>query len=416
MKKPLCTLYSLTLLALSTPSVVLSASYETLPAGVNTLVFKQVMTSKIESKYYANGNQGTLDLKEEFTSSRLTDISTVIDSYFKELKELSPEAYNKFSLGEFSADISAEVSAQGFGLGYGLTDRLTIYAAVPYYHIKTNVAFTQTKASNLSQVQGILLNTNPSTAMGKFVQDLTLQLPTTNAELLQSIVVNYYGYEPIGKWESDSLGDTELGFIYRLTDFNDRGLALSMGVVLPTGQEDDPNSLQDVSTGDGQYDTFLEAMAGISFFDKTLEFDLKGRYTYQKNSDQEVRAIEDVNVPLSQKSITTDQKLGDKIDLAATITFNPSYWFYANTSYLYSFVDQTRYTNIENSKIRNALESNTESNSHWVKVGLGINTTQAYKSKKFDIPLDVSVNAQKLLNAKNTVSYDRIDFDFKFYF
>jgi hypothetical protein len=398
------------------PNIVLSASYDTLPKGVNTVVFKQVMTSKIESKYLADGNQGSLDLKEEFTSSRLTDISTVIDSYFKELKELSPEAYNTFSLGEFSADISAEVSAQGFGLGYGLTDRLTIYAAVPYYHIKTNVAFTQSKASNLSQIQGILLNTNPSTAMGKFVQDLTLQLPTTNAELLQSIVVNHYGYQPIGKWESDSLGDTELGFIYRLTDFNDRGLALSMGVVLPTGQEDDPNSLQDVSTGDGQYDTFVEAMAGMSFLDKTFEFDFKGRYTYQASSDKEVRAIEDVDVPLSQKTIVADQKLGDKIDLSATLTYNPSYWIYANTSYLFTLVDQTRYENIQNAKIRNALESNTESSSHWIKVGLGINTTQAYKAKKFDIPLDISVNAQKLLNAKNTVSYDRIDIDFKFYF
>ena len=395
---------------------VYGASYETLPKHVNTFVFKQVMTSKIESKYGADNKQETLDLKEEFTSSKLEDVSSVIKSYFENLKALSPEAYDNFSLGEFKADVEADVTAQGFGYGFGFTDRLTIYGSLPIYHIKTDIKFNQSKPSNLAAVQASVRNSNTDSALGKFVRDLTLQLPNTNAELLQSLVVNYYNYEPIGTWEKDALGDTEIGFIYRLTDFIDKGMAISMGAVLPTGEADDPDSLQDVSTGDGQYDAFVETMAGVSFLGKTFEFDIKGRYTHQFASKKELRWIEDSSVPLAREKKTVNQKLGNKIDAAVIFTLNPAHWINFNTSYIASQTQSTRYTDVTDQKVKAALESNTDTESRWIKVGMGFSTIEAYKRKKFDLPFDVGVSAQRLLNAKNAVNYDRFDIDLKLYF
>ncbi len=393
-----------------------AASYDTLPKNVNTLVFKQVMASKIESKYNSKNEEDTLDLKEEFTSSRLEDVSTVIKSYFEQLKEIAPEAYTDFSLGEFSADVQADVTAQGLGYGFGLTDRLTIYGSVPVYHIKTEIKFQQTKASNLAAVQATVRNSTPESAIGKFVKDLTLQLPNTNAELLQSLVVNYYGYKPIGKWEKDALGDAEFGFVYRLTDFSDKGVSVSAGAVLPTGDADDPDSLQDVSTGDGQYDAFGEVATGISFNENTIQFDLKTRYTHQFASEKEVRWLEDADLPLAKTKRVVNQKLGNKIDANFTVTYNPTYWLNLNSSFLYSTTAQTVYSNVADPKVKAALEDSTESESRWVRVGLGFSTIEAYKRKKFDMPMDVGVSAQRLLNAKNTASYDRFDIDFKIYF
>lgn len=413
MKSTLLTFMALGLLGISKGY---GASYDTLPKHVNTLVFKQVMTSNIESEYNAQGQVDTLDLKEEFTSSRLEDISTVIKSYFEELRSLSPEAYNSFSLGEFSADVKADVTAQGFGYGFGITDRLTVYASVPLYHIKTDIRFKQSKESNLSSVQAIIKNANPESAIGKFVKDLTMQLPDTNAELLQSLVTNYYGYKPIGLWEKDALGDTEIGFIYRLTDYSDKGMAISAGAVLPTGEADDPDSLQDVSTGDGQYDAFAEAATGVSFFDNTFQFDLKGRYTHQFASKKEVRWVEDIDLPLAQTKQTVNQKLGDKLEATFTVTYNPTYWMNLNSSYIASNTRATTYSEIKDAKIKKALEYNTESSSNWIKVGIGFSTIEAYKRKKFDMPFDIGISAQRLLNAKNSVNYDRIDLDLKLYF
>lgn len=392
------------------------STYDTLPKHVNTFVFKQVMVSKIESKYGADSKPESLDLKEELTSTRLQDVSKVINTYFNNLKEISPEAFEQFSLGEFSADISAVVSAQGYGYGFGLTDRLTFYTSVPVYHIKTQINFNQTRPGNLADVQAKLRNVQPDSAMGKFVRDLTLQLPSTNTELLQSLVVNYYDYDPIGKWEKDALGDVELGFIYRLTDAYDKGMAMAFGAVLPTGEPDDPDSLQDVSTGDGQYDAFAESMAGISFLDKAFEFEIKGRYTHQFASKKEVRWIEDAELPLSRKKQTVNEKLGNKLDAAATFTINPSHWLNFNTSYLLSKTQKTSFTNVEDARVKSALESQTDSETRWIKAGMGISTVEAYKRKKFDVPFEIAVSAQRLLNAKNVANYDRIDLDLKLYF
>ena len=397
-------------------ALAFGASYDTLPKNVNTFVFKQVLVSDIKSEYDASGKESTLDMKEEFTSSKLEDVSTLIKTYFEHLKAISPAAYESFSLGEFSANINADVSAQGLGFGRGITDRLTVYGSLPIYHIVTDVKFKQTKESNLAAVQAAVNGSNPDTAIGKFVKDLTNQLPRTNTELLQSIVVNYYGYKPIGKWEKDALGDTELGFIYRLTDFSDKGVAISAGAVLPTGQADDPDSLQDVSTGDGQYDAFVEVASGISFFGNKFQLDLRGRYTHQFASDQEVRWVDDADLPLANSKRLVNQKLGNKIDATFTTTYSPTNWMNVNGSLLVSTVGSTSYKSVTDLKVKSALESETSNNSSWLRLGLGFSTIDAYKRKKFEIPFDIGLSAQRLLNAKNTVSYDRIDLDLKLYF
>lgn len=413
-KKPLQLLLVISLLAPF--KTVLAGSYDTLPKGVNTFVFKQVKTSRIESKYDADNKEDKYMLQEEFTSSRLDDIGGAIKSYFDELNSLSPDAYNNFSLGEFKADVYADVSAQGFGYGHGITDRLTVYSSVPVYHIKTDVTFLQTKPSNLSAVQSTLKNTNPTSAFSKFVKDLTLQLPNTNEELLQSVIVNYYGYKPIGRWEKDALGDVELGFIYRLTDFADKGIALSAGSIIPTGEVDDPDSLQDVSTGDGQFDAFVESMAGVSFFENFLQFDVRVRYTYQFSSTKEVRWIESSDVPLANSKRSVREKLGDKIDSSVSITLTPIHWISLSGSMIFGSTGKTVYDNVEDQNVKTNLEKNTSSSNQWAKVGVTFSTVEAYKMNKFYVPFEIGASAQKLVNAKNTANYERFDLDLKLYF
>jgi hypothetical protein len=186
--------------------------------------------------------------------------------------------------------------------------------------------------------------------------------------------------------------------------------------VLPTGSPDDPDSLQDVSTGDGQYDGFVELASGISFFDNTIQFDLKTRYTYQFESKKDVRWIEDADLPLAQTKRTVSQKLGDKVEATLSTTYNPTYWMNINSSYIAGATGKTNYFDVSNPDVKKALESDTKSSNQWIRVGIGFSTVEAYKRNKFDMPIDIGVTAQRLLNAKNTASYDRIDLDFKMYF
>lgn len=391
------------------------ASYDTLPKGIDMFVIKHVTTSKIESKFNANNQDESLSLKENFTSSKLENISSALKTYFQELKAISPEAYNQFSLGEFEAEAEAQVSAQGIGMARGITDRLTVYGSLPVYHIKTNVSFKQSQKSNLSSTQAAVQNAPTTTAMSGFVRQLTLQLPETNEELIQSLIVNYYGYKALGNWEKDALGDAELGMIYRLTDFKEAGLAISGGVVLPTGDPDDPDSLQDVSTGDGQYDAFVESMAGISFFDNAIAFDLKTRFTYQFATTKSLRTTNDPDMPLSKQKESMNEKLGNKIDATLSMTFNATSWLNFNSSFIVSETDVSTY-GATDPKVKTVLEQNSASSNQWARVGIGFSSVELYKKKKMDIPFELSLSAQKLLNAKNTANYQRFDLDFRFYF
>lgn len=410
MKKELF-LFGLSLYATTT----FGASYDTLPKGIDMFVIKHVMTSKIESKFNANNQDESLSLKENFTSSKLENISSALKTYFQELKAISPEAYNQFSLGEFEAEAQAQVNAQGIGMARGITDRLTVYGSLPVYHIKTNVNFKQSQKSNLSSTQAAVQNAPTTTAISGFVRQLTLQLPETNEELIQSLIVNYYGYKALGNWEKDALGDAELGMIYRLTDFKEAGLAISGGVVLPTGDADDPDSLQDVSTGDGQYDAFVESMAGISFFDNAIAFDLKTRFTYQFATNKSLRTTDDPDMPLSKKKESMNEKLGNKIDATLSMTINPTSWLNFNSSFIVGQTDASTY-GATDPKVKTVLEQNSASSNQWARVGIGFSSVELYKKKKMDIPFELSLSAQKLLNAKNTANYERFDLDFRFYF
>lgn len=396
-------------------STTFAASYDTLPKGIDMFVLKHVMTSKIESRYNADQQDDSLSLSQNFSSNKLENISSALKSYFEELKAISPDAYNQFSLGEFKAEAYAQVTAQGIGLARGMTDRLTVYGSLPVYHIKTNVSFHQSQGSNLAAIQAAVQNATTTSAVSGFVKQLTLQLPETNEQLLQSLVVNYYGYKALGSWEKDALGDAELGMIYRMTDWSDAGLAIAGGVVLPTGDADDPDSLQDVSTGDGQYDAFVESMAGVSFFDNALAFDLKTRFTYQFAAKKSLRTTDDADLPLSKTKETMDEKLGNKLDATLSVTYNATSWLNLNSSLIFSETSASSY-GATDPKVKNVLEQNSSSSNRWGRVGIGFSSVELYKRKKMDIPFEVSLSGQKLLNAKNAANYERFDLDFRLYF
>lgn len=392
-----------------------AAVYDTLPAGINTVVAKQVKTSRIESRYGADNQTSGLNIKQEFNTSTLENISEAINIYFKELQAISPDAYNQFSLGEFQAKAWAEVNVQGFGIGHGVTDHLTILASVPIYHVKTNVDFSQTKKSNLAAIRDALKNVPTTSASANFVQQFTQQLPDTNEQLLQSVIVNMYGYKPLGHFERDSLGDAELGMIYRFTDFADKGQALALGAILPTGKIDDPDSLQDVPTGDGQYDAYLESLSGVSFLNNTFQFDLKFRYTYQFEKAKDLRIISDQAMPLSRDRRLVTEKLGNKTDTTITATINPTIWLNVNSSFIVNKVEGTRY-NIAETNIKAAMEANTSSLNQWGRIGVGFTGVELYKRKKLAIPFEINLSYQHIIKAQNTPDFERIDADFRLYF
>jgi hypothetical protein len=62
------------------------------------------------------------------------------------------------------------------------------------------------------------------------------------------------------------------------------------------------------------------------------------------------------------------------------------------------------------------MESNTDSLGQWAKIGIGVSSIEFYKRKKFAIPGDLNLSYQRILNAKNSPDFERIDVDVRIYF
>lgn len=98
-----------------------------------------------------------------------------------------------------------------------------------------------------------------------------------------------------------------------------------------------------------------------------------------------------------------------------TATVNVNTWFNINTSFIYNETAAATYY-ASNPSIKSTLEKNTYSSNQWARLGIGFSSVELYKTKKMDIPFEVNLSGQKLLNAKNSANYQRFDFDVRLYF
>lgn len=407
MKNPFSALGVLALLA----GPAHSAIYDTLPKGVRTVVLKQVTTNKVSSNFTQGGAEESLGAIVPLDAKTLENAESFTKSYFEALKKASPQAYEDFTFGEFKIDGQARANVTGAGFGIGLSNRLTVYASVSWYRAKVEMNVVQTKQSKHAQVQKELADSNAS----DWVKEVTNQLFDVNGELLQSVIVNYYNYKPLGNWEGAGLGDVDIGAIYRLTDLKDRGLALGLGVTLPTGRTDDPDNLQDFAFGDGQTDVFVEAMAGISPGRGDFSYDFKTRFTYQAESRKELRIAETREVPIGRENGVFNEKLGNIYEVAGLLTWQRLDWLKLSSGYQLSYTASAKYE----SSYQNANEilmENSDKMAHVAKIGVDFSTTKLYQQGSFKLPFDVGVSYQHRFLGQNTPKYDRIDLDLRFYF
>lgn len=405
----------LALILIGTMPISYAKNYQTLPQGRSTFGYKFVVTDKITNKLDSSGNRESYSIKEEIDAKQLETIHTTFKSYFEVLKQISPEAYSAFSFGEYQVQAEGNVKAQGVGMGHGFTHKLTGYFALPLYHASSKVNLKQTKFSNMQAVKNALQGLNPSNTTENLLKQFTEQIPEASGEILQSLVTNYYGYKPLGSWNKSSPGDMEVGFIYNIVNESRYGTAFAFGSVLPTGQADDPDSLQDISSGDGQADLFVENMSGISLIEGNLDLDFRTRYTHQLAEEKYLRLPESEDFPLSSKKGYVKEKLGDKMEgeVSLTTTFFDS--ISQSVGILYQKKLSNRYE-MGDLTAKNILEKNTNEEAIWLKASVKFSSIELFKSNKFFLPIDIGGSYQALMQGKNTPDYHRIDLDFRLYF
>lgn len=187
-----------------------------------------------------------------------------------------------------------------------------------------------------------------------------------------------------------------------------------MGVVAPSGKEDNPDILQDIAFGDGQWDAFFEFGGGADL-NETFSIDQWNRATYQFASNEQVRLPESSTFPVTARKGTSRIKLGNKAQANVQLNMRLFDHWQINTLYSFEYVEKSRYSSPypESDKI---LATDTEKNSQTARLNFNFSTIQLYSQKRFFLPLDFNVAVQSVFAGKNTPKHERLDLEARFYF
>ncbi len=384
-----------TLFCASSALSVKASYYDVLPEGVRNFTYRYIQTGAIGGSYNSSGQFEGYNLSANINADALKGINSAVDTY---LDSLSAADYAAFSFGTFEGKVASKVSAHAFGLGYGLTKKITIYGFIPYLMAEVDLNINRTE--------------NGRNSVGSTVQ--IEDLPDVDARLIQSLFVNYYGYNPLGKWQAKDFGDAELGAMIQLKRWRGAGLLSVIGVVLPTGKKDNPDTLQDIGFGDGQWDVFLEFGGGLRY-NRWWGADSWLRYTYQSPYKKTIRMPDSFDFPVTSRIGEATIKLGDRLqfNLQNTLYLNDQF----SLSGLYT-LDKKRIDNYTSAYAESDRYYEDQSNelSHIGRFNLGYSTVGLYKRKKFLAPLLLNFSYQNIFDGQNIPKYDRFDLEIRLFF
>ncbi len=386
--------YSLFLFIFITNSVF-AGYHQTLPKGVRNLTFRLIKTNTIEGSYNAQGRPEGYSVNTKINADVLRGINSSVDTY---LDSLSAADYAAFNFGTFEGSATSEVFAQALGGGYGITDKITGYAFIPFFDATVDLNLRRTEKGRNNVGSSISLE----------------GLPDIDVRIIQNLFVNYYKYQPLGKWEATGFGDLEFGVMWNFYTFEKGGVLVNFGGVAPTGREDNPDILQDISFGDGQWDNFIE-VGGDYQFTRDFGLDLWTRYTIQHPFKKTTRLPDSAEFPITDQRGQSKIDLGDKYLMATQGNYRLDDEWSTALNYIFEYKDGDNYQS--SSSIADKINgSNTQLRSHTLRFATTYSTLNMFKKKLFPAPVSINLAIQSIIGGKNTPKYERVDLEFRLFF
>lgn len=386
--------------------------YDTLPEGRRFLLYKQ-----IESEVKSNYNQSMTEIPYSYqVEADIKALEQIDDERVKGILEVFkdyPDAYNKISLGTHSLEAKANINVEVLAFGYGFTNRLTAYVGIPIYEAHVEVDYKRSQNSSEQEVADILkekYGDNWAQMLGNIVD----QVYGINEGTIQSGITNALGYEPLGDWSGQGLGDIEFGLKYNFYKSDTHGFAITFGGVAPTGYVDDPDILQDMSFGDGQWDAFIE-FGGGHIINDDVNINAWTRYTHQFAEKREMRIPFSEDIKESDQKDIFHEKKGDKKLFGIDASIYLTDWFKFNPGFIHERTDKAKYKS-DNPEIDKLLEAGTNSYTNNVRLTAQLTTMRLFQQGKFLAPGHINLTYQNMIDGQNTPKVDLVEFEFRMYF
>jgi len=356
-----------------------------LPKGISRAYLDFYHYLPTTERYNPDGDK--VPLADPYTNASLdSSVLTVLQS-------LDPFVSGKATIGDVSVQFEYDIDVLDAGYNYGLTDDLTVGFHVPYYWIRNNVdASFDSSNANVGLNPGTGTCCIPISAGG---------MPMTQNDV-QNLVVSEYGFAPIESWSGQGIGDIELGAKYRFFLKESSALAMTGGLRIPTGHEDDPDNLTDAAWSYGNYALLLRLhydyklsnlwskkptqlheiipAPGDFIVNSTFRFD----YMFPDETVKRVGDTPDQTFTNNREEVS--RKLGNIFNFEVSGKYQMTKHVAFDASYNYSFKQEDEISGTMGYNYE-SLEANTDASQQVFILRASYSTLADYREKNSGIPL-----------------------------
>lgn len=341
--------------------------------------------------------------------SDLQQLAKVLDEYGG---ENGSKLTDSLVLGTLSADVEARINAQFLGMGFGLTDRITIFAAIPYTSASVDTTLKldgNNNAASLRQELG-------GAAFSELTDGLNRAAALSVTQIEQSLADK--GYQPMDHWEYQGIGDIVIGGKtawganpFRGSRFD---AVLTESLSLPTGYVDDPDVLTDVSLGKG-YASLTHNIYDELCWRQGAFVGLGASYSNNFATQIAKRLPEqDEGFPDADRKMMVHMRPGDDTEVSGSVGWHAN-----------PFGGAMRLANARHYGDRysgdtagnyDRLAKDSDRSVWMQQFSLEFSTVALYQRKTFDVPFISKVVYERPFNGKNSSAAEFYEFNISTFF
>ncbi len=399
------------------PSVVFSfplvGRTQILPKGRHALSYSELNLA-VPGQYNGSGQYSNLSVNGSLNFTDLSAASEKVDKVIQSIEEISPGLSNRLRLGDFQFDPEVRGKVRVFGIGWGITDQLMFGAGISLINatVEMNGGYTQSAALEKASAD---LREESRSATPERRQQLEVlsqildRAPKVTAEVLQDYFVNEMGYQPLGTWSGNGVGDTRLFLHYNYFEGLRARNGVRWGIDLPTGRRDDPDIINDFAFGSESYAPFIESIHDFPVLGSKLSFSASASYKYFIPTKKTVRLTE--GVPISDQKEELRFKKGDSFEYLLGASYTPFDQFELFSQVAFAEYQSDKYEGARSDYDYDALSEATKAKSQTLTYGMAYSTVSQYLAGQFFLPMKLTLSSSEMTSGIEIekVKYQQLD-------
>ncbi len=365
---------------------------ETLPAGINSPIFKFGYVQGLSQKYNETGQLWRLgDLRSvEFDAPTLARMVPKARILINSLNRFGNQRLgDSLNLGVLEFNIDPKVSYFAPVYARGITDSWTLAFALPVITYTNKIKLSRS-FSNIEFYKREFGGLDP---------ELDRALATDlGAETMKTI--EQAGYKPLEDKSETYLHDVQLVSLYKFYEREDLALLHAAYLGLPTGPRYDPDDIAALNMS-GQ--TSLEnglTVAYEVFSETTLMSTLSHIYYLPDTIVRRVPRNEDDMLPDNSSKESVKRSIGGKLSLKNEVAQKFHDKYKIGVGHTFGTKAADAYRGGMNSRY-DLLETNTSTQEQTVSLSVSYDTVKSYFKKQSAIPMIISYDLSDTIAGRN---------------